>query len=444
MNVSVVGSGYVGLVTAAGLAEKGHQVTCVDTDAAKVDGNRRGVTPFHEPGLEELLRRNRPRLGATTDLRRAVLESDVSFIAVGTPFAHGAIDLAAVRAASSQIGAALREKPNYHLVVVKSTVVPGTTEDVVGPLNEQASGKRAGLGFGLAANPEFLTEGEAVRDFMYPDRLVLGALDATSLAGMEELYAGFDGTERLRTNPRTAEMIKYAANCLLATAISFSNEIANLCAALGGIDAAEVMRGVHASRYLTITDRDGRHHRAELASFLWAGCGFGGSCLPKDLGAVIGHGQRAGQPMALLRAVVEINQRQPEQIIALVRKHFPSLRGVHVAILGLAFRQGTSDMRESPAVPIIRHLLAGGATVSAYDPAAREEATKVFDDGSVRLCEDLQSAVAEADAVVLVTRWEEFRGVPDALRATGRHPLLVDGRRMLERTTYDRYEGIGL
>ena len=261
MRVSIIGSGYVGLVTGAGLAEKGHHVTCVDLDPAKVGQIARGVAPFYEPGLEDLLRRNRSRLEATTDLPRAVRESDVSLIAVGTPFANGQIDLGAVRTAARQIGAALRDKPAYHVVVLKSTVVPGTTEQVVLPLLQEASGRKAGAGFGLATNPEFLTEGEAVRDFLCPDRLIFGALDEPSLAALEHLYAAFDGVERVRTNLRTAEMIKYAANCLLATAISFSNEIANLCAALGDVDVTDVMRGVHASKYLTVTDGAGQRLR---------------------------------------------------------------------------------------------------------------------------------------------------------------------------------------
>jgi UDPglucose 6-dehydrogenase len=444
MKVSVIGTGYVGLVTGAGLAEKGHHVTCVDSDARKIAQIRRGVPPFFEPGLEALLRRNSARLEATTDLARAVCETELSFIAVGTPLAAGQIDLSAVRTASRQIGSVLRDKATYHVVVVKSTVVPGTTERVVLPLLEEASGKQAGVHFGVGTNPEFLTEGQAVQDFLHPDRLVLGALDAPSLAALEELYAGFDGVEGVRTNPRTAEMIKYTANCLLATAISFSNEIANLCAALGGIDVADVMRGVHASKYLTVTPSEGQRLRPELEAFLWAGCGFGGSCLPKDLEALIAHGKQVGQPMPLLRAVVDVNEHQPERVVALVRRHFPSLVGVRVAVLGLSFRPGTSDMRESPAIPIVRRLLAEGASVSAYDPAARDEARRVFSDGRVRLCQDLDSAVCEADAAVLVTAWDEFRRLPGVLRATGRTPLLVDGRRMLEKTAYEGYEGIGL
>ena len=443
MRVSVIGAGYVGLVTSAGLAEKGHRVTCVDRDESKIALISRGMVPFHEPGLEDLLRRNGARIEATTDLRRAVLGSSLTLITVGTPTTNGEIDLSAVRAVSRQIGSCLKTKPTHHVVVVKSTVVPGTTERVVLPLLEEASGKKAGVDFSLAANPEFLTEGEAVQDFLHPDRIVLGTLDPAGTAALEELYAGFADVERIQTNPRTAEMMKYAANCLLATTISFSNEIANLCAAVGGIDVTDVMRGVHASKYLTVVADDGRRLRPALVSFLAAGCGFGGSCLPKDLEALIGRGKQAGQPMTLLRAVVAVNERQPDQVVALVRKHFPSLTGVRIAVLGLAFRPGTSDMRESPAIPIVRQLLAAGARVSAYDPAAGA-AARTFFNGDVTLCADLSSAVADAEAAVLVTRWEEFKGLPDVLGKLGRAPLLVDGRRMLEKAGYERYEGIGL
>ena len=219
-----------------------------------------------------------------------------------------------------------------------------------------------------------------MRDFLCPDRLIFGALDEPSLAALEHLYAAFDGVERVRTNLRTAEMIKYAANCLLATAISFSNEIANLCAALGDVDVTDVMRGVHASKYLTVTDGAGQRLRPELAAFLWPGCGFGGSCLPKDLKALIAHGEHGGQAMALLRAVLEVNEQQPEQVVTLLRKHFPSLAGLPVAVLGLAFRPGTSDMRESPAIPIVAS--GGPPASSAYGSAARSASRSSVPAGS--------------------------------------------------------------
>ncbi len=444
MKVSVIGAGYVGLVTGVCLAEKGQQVTCVDVDPQKVESINRGVPPIYEPGLPELLQKNAgKRLRATSDLRSAVLETELTLIAVGTPSTNGEIDLGFVREAAQQIGSALREKKSYHLVVVKSTVVPGTTETTVLPLLEKASGKKAGRDFGVAMNPEFLTEGEAVRDFLFPDRIVLGGIDEKSIGRLEELYAAFPDAQRLRCNPKTAEMIKYASNCLLATMISFSNELGSLCAALGGVDIVDVMRGLHLSQYLTTPLPGGKRATAPIAAFLWAGCGFGGSCLPKDLKALIAHGARVGQPMPLLRAVLHTNEQQPRQVLNLLRKHFPELTGVRVAILGLAFRPETSDMRESPALPIIRDLLAEGARLKAYDPAARHEAQKIFPNGELRLCESLAEAIADAQAVVVVTRWDEFRNLPELLRNLEPLPLLVDGRRMLEQGQFAKYEGIG-
>jgi UDPglucose 6-dehydrogenase/GDP-mannose 6-dehydrogenase len=445
MKVSILGTGYVGLVTGACLAEKGHQVICVDVDAAKVARINRGEPPIYENGLEELLRRNiGSRLRATLDAREAVQGSELTLIAVGTPFDGTRIDLAYVEEAARVIGKALADKTAYHVVVVKSTVVPGTTDGVVLPILEQASGKRAGRDFGVGMNPEFLTEGEAIGDFMDPDRIVLGGIDARSQDALAALYEPFAAdVPRLRTNNSTAEMIKYASNSLLATMISFSNELANLGAALGGIDVAEVMEGLHLGRYLNPVLADGTRVVPAINSFLMAGCGFGGSCLPKDVSALIAHGRTTGVPMRLLQAVIDINAAQPEQVFRLLAKHFPSLRGKRVSVLGLSFRPDTNDMRESPAIPIVRRLLAEGAAVSAYDPAATEEARRIFGE-QIRLGSTLEDALGAADAVVLVTRWKEFERVPALLARMEPAPVFVDGRRMLDKTSVERYEGIGL
>ena len=445
MRVSIVGAGYVGLVTGIGLAEQGHSVVCVDSDAAKVAQIRSGVSPFFEPGLEAALAGLDGHLEATIDLRRAVMESELSLVAVGTPsLPGGGVDLRAVEAVSRQIGEILRDKAAYHVVVIKSTVVPGTTEEVVLPLLERASGKRAGVDFGVGMNPEFLTEGEALHDFREPDRIVLGASDGRTLQALRELYPGFAGVVRIETTPKAAEMIKYASNALLATLISFSNEIGNLCAALGGVDVVDVMRGLHASRYLTPTLPDGGRVTAPLAAFLWAGCGFGGSCLPKDVQALIAHGRHVGQSMPLLEAVIDTNVRQSHQALALLQKHYPSLQGVRVAVLGLAFRPDTDDMRESPAIPIIQDLLAAGAEVTAYDPAATAAARRRFVNDRVRVCGELSEAVQDVGAIVLTTKWDEFTRLPDLLRDRHPQPLVVDGRRMLDKRGVQRYEGIGL
>jgi UDPglucose 6-dehydrogenase len=444
MRVSVIGAGYVGLVTSVCLAEKGHQVICVDVDQAKIVKINQGIPPIHEQGLPELLERNINRnLRVTTELRQAVLSTDITIIAVGTPFDGVEIDLTHVKEASDQIGRALREKQLYHLVVVKSTVVPGTTDQVVRPILEQASGKKAGIDFGLGMNPEFLTEGVAVRDFMFPDRIVLGGIDQKSIDFLEELYRVFDGVPRIRTNNKTAEMIKYTSNALLATMISFANEIGNLSAALGDIDVVDVMRAIHVNNYLSAELADGSRFVAPITSFLEAGCGFGGSCLPKDVKALVAYGQKAGRSLPLLDAVIKINIEQPQQIISLLKKHFPSLKGIRIAILGLAFKPDTDDMRESPAIPIIKALLAEQAKIQAYDPVANPEARKIFGD-QINLCSQLAQAISNMDAVVLVTRWDEFRQIPELLKHVSPQPVFVDGRRMLHKQSIARYEGIGL
>lgn len=441
--ISVIGTGYVGLVSGACFAEIGHDCVCVDIDAAKVERINAGEAPIHEKGLEPILRRHiGKRLRATTDLRSAVHESEITFIAVGTPFDGQRIDLKFVREAARQIGAALRDKDGYHVVVVKSTVVPGTTDEVVLPELESASGKRAGKDFGVGMNPEFLTEGVAVEDFMRPDRIVLGGIDEATVAAQRRVYAMFTQTPVLATNNKTAEMIKYASNSVLATMISFSNEIANLCSALGGVDAADVMRGVHLARYFTTTLEGGKQVKAPISSFLWAGCGYGGSCLPKDTKALSAHGAAHASPMPLLDAVIRTNQAQPARMIALLEKHFSSLRNLRVALLGLAFKEDTDDMRESPAIPIARILVERGARVVAYDPIARDAARAVLPAG-IRYAETLDQALADVDAALLVTRWGEFNRLPELLAKRADAPLLIDGRRMIDPDSVPKYEGIG-
>jgi UDPglucose 6-dehydrogenase len=444
MRVSVIGTGYVGLVSGVCLAEVGHDVICVDVDPAKVAKILAGVPPIFEEGLEDLLFKNLGRrFTATDDLRAAVLDSDLSLVAVGTPFDGARIDLTYVEQAARQIGEALRGTDRYHAVVVKSTVVPGTTDTVVRRVLEEASGKKAGAGFGLGMNPEFLTEGQAIRDFMAPDRIVLGATDARTMEMLDALYAPFLGVPRIRTNPRTAEMIKYASNALLATAISFSNEVGNLCAALGGVDVVDVMEGVHASSYLTVATADGQRARAPIAAFLQAGCGFGGSCLPKDVKALVAHGEATGVSMPLLRAVLAVNAAQPRQILRILEKHFRALAGLRVGVLGLAFKPDTDDVRESPAIPVIRMLLDTDVSVKAYDPVAVPEARKVLGD-SVAYADTLDRCLEDVDAVLLLTRWKQFEAVPAMLGARSSPPLLLDGRRQLDKRTLARYAAVGL
>ena len=420
MNISVVGSGYVGLVSAVCLAEKGHRVVCVDQNEEKVAKINSAISPIYEPGLDRLLRKNiGQRLTATTDLHNSVCDTDISLIAVGTPFNGKEIDLTAIREVSFQLGTALAAKKSYHLVAVKSTVVPGTTDEVVIPILEEASGKKAGRDFGVGMNPEFLREGEAVGDFLSPDRVVLGGMDEKSLQMLEALYSVFEGTDTLKTNNRTAEMIKYTANALLATMISFSNEIGNLCASTAGVDVLDVMKGVHLDKRLSPILPDGTRITPSFTSYLAAGCGFGGSCFPKDVKALIAHGRKAGQPMELLDAVMEINRRQPEQIVSLLEKNFRRFPAGPSRYWAWRSSPGTDDLRESPAIPVVRSLLSQGARIRAYDPVAGHEAERLFGNHDIVYPDDLARTLDGVDAIVLLTRWEEFRHLPACAQAYG-------------------------
>ena len=444
MNISIIGAGYVGLVSGICLAEKGHNVICVDVDLEKVEKINRGEAPIHEQGLDALLQKQvGRRFSATTDLDAAVRGSALTMIAVGTPFDGRHIDLRFIRNAASGVGQVLKTKPGYHVVVVKSTVVPGTTGGMVRETLESASEKSAGADFGLGMNPEFLTEGVAIRDFMNPDRIVLGGIDQRSRDVLRKVYAGFSESPILETNTSTAELIKYTSNALLATMISFANEIAGLASAIGGIDASEVMQAVHLSEYLSM-QVDGDRKKAKITSFLNPGCGFGGSCLPKDVNALAAQGSEFGLEMGILRQVMIINAGQPAKMLELLGRFFPDIRGKKIGVLGLAFKEGTDDMRESPAVSIVQGLADAGAIIVAYDPIAMPAARKLLSE-NVIYAESLDDAVAKSEALMLITRWEEFLELPALIKKLGKPNIpIIDGRRFINKDSIENYAGIGL
>jgi len=445
MRISVIGTGYVGLVSGVCFAEKGHEVVCVDNNDSIVDKINSSISPIYEKDLVGLLSSNiGKRLSASSDLFKAVHESDVSILAVGTPYDGDEIDLKYVREVSRQLGLALREKDSYHTIIVKSTVIPGTTDDLVIPLLEEYSNKEAGADFGVGMNPEFLREGEAISDFMNPDRIVLGGIDKRTHDIMTELYAGFIGVDILLTNNKTAEMIKYTSNSLLATLISFSNEIGNLSASLGGIDALDVMNGVHLDKRISPILEDNKRLFPSLISYLEPGCGFGGSCFPKDVKALIAHGINNNQKMSLLKAVISINDVQPYEIINRVKRHFKNISKLKIAVLGLAFKPGTDDMRESPSIKIINTLLEENAMINAYDPIAEDEAKKIFNNSNINYCGSVLEAIYDSDIIMLLTSWPEFKDVPKIIKDNNLNPLVIDGRRMIQKDSVTRYEGIGL
>lgn len=429
MRVAIIGTGYVGLVSGVCLAAKGHAVACVDLDPETVERLNGGKPHIHEKGLPELLSdvRTKGLFKATTDLESALEGCDLVIVAVGTPSKDGVIDLRQVVGAARAIGAHLRKHDRFMSVVVKSTVVPGTTDTVVRAAIEDASGK-AFPAFGLGMNPEFLREGEAIGDFMDPDRIVLGHEDSQTLALLEELYAPWQ-VDKVRVNTRTAELIKYANNALLATQISAINEIANLAAAIGGIDIMDVVRGVHLDKRWNPIAADGSRISPPILTYLVPGCGFGGSCFPKDVQALRSLGQQHGLPMQLANAVLDVNDAQPGQVLDILARDLKNIVGKKVLVLGLAFKPETDDVRESASLKIVKQLVAGGAHVTAHDPIAIDNFRRALGHiaKDVAFVDDWKGEVSESAAIVVATKWRDYQALAD-MDLGGK--ILLDARRM--------------
>lgn len=421
LNIAVLGgTGYVGLTTAVCFASKGCSTFCVGRSEDKIEKIRRGFPIIYEAGLEELLRDvlARGTLKPTTDLEAAVQNSDVSFICVGTPSrSDGSIDLSEVQEVAEKIGRALAKRSDYHVVVVRSTVVPGTTEELVIPALERFSGKKAGVNFGVCMIPEFLREGQALKDFLFPQNIgvVFGEYDKKSGDSVFKLYRTFDA-EIMRTSLRTAEMIKYARNSYLAKDVSFANEIANVCQRCGA-DYLQVKKGMEMDT------------RIGKGRFLDAGTGFGGSCFPKDIKALVAKAAQVGVEPKLLRATLEVNDLQPRKLVELAKKTVGELAGKSVAVLGLAFKPGTNDMREAVSIRVVDALLEEGARIFAYDPQALDVAAKIFGD-KITCVKQADEALDKADVCLIVTDWPEFADT--TLYSHMRNKVIIDGRRVLD------------
>jgi UDPglucose 6-dehydrogenase len=435
MNVCIIGSGYVGLVTGACFAEFGVQVVCADKDAEKVAALERGEIPIYEPGLDVLVQRNLQagRLSFTTDTAAAVRQSLVVFIAVQTPTASdGSTDLSAVEAVARDVGRAL---DGYKVVVTKSTVPVGTSYRVRAWIEEEAAAAGIGHRFHVASNPEFLREGAAIGDFMRPDRVVIGADDDEAIAILRDLYRPLYLIETpfVITNIPTSELTKYAANAFLATKISFINEMANYCERIGG-DVHAIARGIGLDKRIG-------------GKFLHPGPGFGGSCFPKDTRAAAHFARESGEAFEVIEAVIRVNQRQRERMVEKIERALGGEpRGKTVALLGLSFKPETDDIRDAPSLDIVRALQARGASVRAYDPAAMDNAARELP-GLVQ-CKTEYEACENADALVIVTEWNQFRMLDLArVRALLREPVIVDLRNVYEPSTVRRagfrYECVG-
>ena len=436
--VSFIGLGYVGLCTATVIASKGIKTIGVDVDEKRIEQLRKGNPPFHEPQLQQMLKAvvRKNRMEFTTDASK-IAEANTTFITVGTPSKDdGSIDLTYVKKATQDVGSAIAGSPVYHLVVIKSTVTPGTTTDVVRPVLEAATEKVCGPELGLSSNPEFLAEGSAIKGTLQPDKIVIGALDSKSGATLTKLYRRIYSKTKIPTvvtDPTTAETIKYASNAFLATRVSTINTIANICQRVPKADVETVAKAIG------LDPRIG-------SLYLKAGPGYGGSCFHKDLQALISFSRSVNYDPILLSAVEEVNQRQASEIVNLSRKLLGSLDNRRIAVLGLAFKKDTDDMREAASLRVIDELLKNGASVSAYDPMALETARRVLPE-KVELLPDAISCLRRADCCIVMTEWDEFRRLkPSDYKSTMKAPNIVDARRIIKRDDFEgfNYLAVGL
>ena len=421
--ISIAGTGYVGLSTAVAFAIKGYQVITSTHNNEKAATINRGVPPFYEPELHENLKKavDDKSLKCTLNHEETILNTDITFIAAGTPSrSDGSINLQYIEKSAREIGEALKKKKTYHLIVVKSTVVPGTTEKTVKPAIETHSGKRCGVNFGICMNPEFLRQGAAIHDTLNPDRIVIGEYDQKSGDTLEALYRDFYREKIppiIRTNLPTAELIKYASNAFLATKISFINTIANICQKTQDVDVTTIAKAIG------LDNRINPH-------FLNAGIGYGGSCFPKDVKALIAFSKSLHYDPSLLNAIEQVNNTQPQQATKLARKHLGNLRNKRIAILGLAFKPNTDDMREARSIPLINQLLSEGANIVAYDPVAIPDAKTILGN-KITYAASPTECLKDADCCIIVTEWNEFKKLkPEDFTKNMRQPILIDGRRI--------------
>ena len=436
MKIAIIGTGYVGLVTGTCFAEMGTEVYCIDIDAKKIENLKQGIIPIYEPGLEDLVHRNQEakRLHFSTRLTECLDEIEVLFCAVGTPpDEDGSADLRYVLEVAHTIGQSINK---YILVVTKSTVPVGTAQKIKAVIQEELDKRGVAVDFDVASNPEFLKEGAAIKDFMSPDRVVVGIESERARKLMTKLYRPFllNNFRVIFMDIPSAEMVKYASNAMLATRISFMNDIANLCE-LVGANVNMVRKGIGSD------SRIGQR-------FLYAGCGYGGSCFPKDVKALMKTAQKNGYHMRILEAVEAVNDDQKAILFHKLHAYFNGdLKGKTVALWGLAFKPETDDMREAPSLELITHLLAAGCQIRAYDPIARDEAERRLGDKIV-YARDIYDAVVEADALMVVTEWKEFR-LPSwaVVHKLMNHPLILDGRNIYDKTELKEngftYYGIG-
>ncbi|MFH1833008.1 MAG: UDP-glucose/GDP-mannose dehydrogenase family protein [Candidatus Levyibacteriota bacterium] len=447
MKIAVIGTGYVGLVTGVSMSLLGHKVFCVGRDKGKIKKINNGFTPFYEPGLDELLKKtlSGKLFEATDDFKKALLNAEVIIIAVGTPTVENKIDLSAIKEVSRQIGKELKNSKEYQIVVVKSTVVPTTTQKVVLPILEKYSDKKIGE-FGLCMSPEFLREGNAVEDATNPDRIVIGQFDRKSGKQFAKVYTKVL-CPKVFTNLATAEMTKYAANALLATLISYSNEIARIAQETEGVDVIDVWKGVHLDSRLTPRINN-KIVIPGIINYILSGCGYGGSCFPKDTKALAAYAKGIGVKAELINSVININQTQPSRMVFLLKQALGNLKNKKIAVLGLTFKPNTDDLRESPSIFVIKELFKEGAEVVCQDPVIDNPNKLELGDFKVTLAKSADEALKNADGALIMTAWNEYKKLnPSVFKNLMKTPVVIDGRRIFSPDSFLQagilYKGIG-
>lgn len=442
MKISIIGLGYVGLVTGICFCEYGHKVICVEKNKKKISDLNKKKEIIFEPGLKNLLQKHlNKNFLVSNNLKRAILNTDISFITVGTPFKNGKFNTSYLKSVSKDIGLSLKYKKKYHVIVIKSTVLPGTTDKLIKNYIEKYSGKKLGKNFGLSMNPEFLREGEAINDFIKSDRIVIGSDAKKTQLLVKKVYKKFKNTPILMTNNKTAELIKYTSNSLLANLISFSNEISNIGDKIGDINFDQVLKGVSLDRRIT-TKINKKLVIPGLVSYLEPGCGFGGSCFPKDVKSLSYLASKLKSDNSILKSILKTNENQIDKLYKIILKNTPSFKK-NILILGLAFKPNTDDIRESPSIKLIKKLLKNNKNmIEVYDPVALKNTKKIFKNRLI-YSNNLRKSVNNKDVIIVMTKWKVLKNLNNILQKKS-NPLIIDPRRFLNPKKYKKYLAFGI
>tara|TARA_A100001015_G_C15010652_1_gene722921 strand:- start:1048 stop:2379 length:1332 start_codon:yes stop_codon:yes gene_type:complete len=442
MKISIIGMGYVGLITGLGFCNYGHKVICLEKNKKKINDLNNNKDIIYEPGLKKILKKHlNKNFFASQDFKEIILNTDVTFIAVGTPFENGKFSIKYLKSAAKEIGLSIKNKKKYHVIVIKSTILPGTTDTIIKKQIEKYSGKKAGKNFGLSMNPEFLREGEAINDFINSDRIVIGHDNLKTQSIVKKIYKKFKNVPIITTNNKTAELIKYTSNSLLANLISFSNEISNIADKIGGINFDEVLSGVELDRRIT-KKINNKLVTPGIVSYLEPGCGFGGSCFPKDVKALSFLASRLNVNNYVLKSIIKTNEEQINKIEDIVLKNIKQKKK-NILILGLAFKPNTDDIRESPSIKLIKKLLKNKKIIiEVFDPVAENNTRKIFKD-SIKYSTSLSQSTKNKDIIIVMTKWQIFKGLNNLLPKNS-NSLIIDPRRFLKKNRFKNYSAFGI